>query len=194
MTNAHTLIHPESTTLIVIDEQEKLMPVIEGAEGIIINTQRLLRLAKWLRVPALLTTQNRKGLGPIVPGVEELADAEPLDKVSFGCMGTGRLGAGLSSPRHRRCGGISQGRQPRHRTGAYARRRRGHLVDRNGHLRVAGRQQAPRVQANPGFLEVKPEGDTRLVSPETTKGGYEPFYFRWLTICAHAWALLCRLA
>ena len=48
-------------------------------------------------MPALLTTQNRKGMGAIVPGVQELADAEPLDKVSFGCMGDDGFRAKLAA-------------------------------------------------------------------------------------------------
>jgi hypothetical protein len=72
----------------MVDLQERLLPVIEGRDGIVRNSVMLLRLAGALDLPILMTTQYAKGLGPTLP--ELLADvrgAGPLDKVSFGCFG-----------------------------------------------------------------------------------------------------------
>jgi nicotinamidase-related amidase len=88
MSNARTLIHPRSTVLVVIDLQEKLVPAIDGIEGILGNTAKLLQLAKTLELKTMVTTQYRKGLGEIVPEIQEmLADVGALDKVCFGCLG-----------------------------------------------------------------------------------------------------------
>jgi nicotinamidase-related amidase len=97
---AARLLHPERTVLVVVDLQERLLPAIEGAEGVLRNSVLLLRLADVLALPVVLTTQYARGLGPTVPPVLEASGgAAPLDKVSFGCFGspefTGRL-AGLA--------------------------------------------------------------------------------------------------
>lgn len=83
-----TLLRPERTALVVVDLQGRLLPVITGRERVVKNTLLLMRLAEILRVPVVLTTQYRKGLGDIVPEVLAAAPgAAPLDKVSFGCFG-----------------------------------------------------------------------------------------------------------
>ncbi len=73
--------------LVLVDLQERLLPAIVGRERIVKNSVLLLRLARILDLPVVLTTQYRKGLGEIVPEVREgAAGVEPLDKVSFGCF------------------------------------------------------------------------------------------------------------
>jgi nicotinamidase-related amidase len=82
-----TLLRPEKTALVVVDIQEKLIPVIAGRERVVKNSLLLMRLAEILKIPVVLTTQYRKGLGAIVPEVRAAAPSvEPLDKVSFGCF------------------------------------------------------------------------------------------------------------
>ncbi len=81
------MLRPERTVLVLVDLQERLLPVILGRERIVRNSRLLLRLARILDLPVVLTTQYRKGLGEIVPEVREAAGGlEPLDKVSFGCF------------------------------------------------------------------------------------------------------------
>jgi nicotinamidase-related amidase len=82
-----SLLHPNSTALVVIDLQEKLVPAIDGAESVLANTHKLLELAKILSLPTFLTTQYAKGLGPTVPEIAAATAAEPLDKVCFSCFG-----------------------------------------------------------------------------------------------------------
>jgi nicotinamidase-related amidase len=82
-----SLLHAESTALVVIDLQEKLVPAIDGVEVVLANTLKLLELAKILKLPTFLTTQYSKGLGPTVPEILGATDTEPQDKVCFGCFG-----------------------------------------------------------------------------------------------------------
>lgn len=83
-----TLLRPERTALVVVDLQEKLLPVITGRERVVKNSLLLMRLCEILKIPVVLTTQYRKGLGDILPEVLAAAPATaPLDKVSFGCFG-----------------------------------------------------------------------------------------------------------
>lgn len=84
----NALLRPERTALVVVDLQEKLLPAIDGQEAVVANSVLLLRLARALDLPVVLTTQYRRGLGPTVPSVLEAARfADPLDKTSFGCFG-----------------------------------------------------------------------------------------------------------
>jgi nicotinamidase-related amidase len=63
----------ENSGLLLIDLQARLMPAIADAETVIANARRLLKAARLLALPAMLTEQNPKGLGPTVP--ELLAEA-----------------------------------------------------------------------------------------------------------------------
>ena len=92
------MLRPERTAVLVVDLQQKLLPAISEKERVLRNSLLLLRLARALELPVLLTTQYRKGLGETVPEVLEAApDASILDKVAFGCFGSeefrARLGA-----------------------------------------------------------------------------------------------------
>ncbi len=82
------MLKRESVALVVIDFQEKLVPVIAGAEAAVACTNRLIRFARTLDVPILWTEQYPKGLGATVDAVaQELEGIEVLEKTSFGCMG-----------------------------------------------------------------------------------------------------------
>jgi nicotinamidase-related amidase len=101
MAKSNGLIHADSTVLVVVDLQEKLTPAIAGIDGVLSNTKKLLQLAKILPLKTLVTTQYRKGLGDTVTEITELLEAEPIDKICFGCLGDDvfnqQLGAALPS-------------------------------------------------------------------------------------------------
>ncbi len=75
-----------SAALVVIDLQEKLLPHIVGADGVLANVHKLLALAKLIDLPVVLTTQYAKGLGSTEPAIAQAAGVEPIDKVAFGCF------------------------------------------------------------------------------------------------------------
>ncbi len=87
MNAAAKLIRPETTALVVVDLQERLMPAIEGADAVIANVHKLLEAAKILGLETFLTTQYEKGLGPTVPQIAAASPVEAIDKVCFGCFG-----------------------------------------------------------------------------------------------------------
>ena len=68
----------ETSALLLVDFQSRLMPVIEGAAAVLDNARRLVDAAQLLGVPLLFTEQNAKGLGPTRAGT------------AYGC---GRYGA-----------------------------------------------------------------------------------------------------
>ena len=96
------ILDPARTALVVVDLQEKLLPAIHEWDRVLKNSLLLLRLAKQLDLPAVVTTQYRKGLGPVVSDVAALAPpGEALDKVAFGCFGSPEFVERLESLRGR---------------------------------------------------------------------------------------------
>ena len=86
---AAELLSPERAALVVVDLQEKLLPIVLEPERVVAGARTLLRLASVLELPVVMTTQYRKRLGEIVPEVRELASGvEPIDKMAFGCFGS----------------------------------------------------------------------------------------------------------
>jgi len=82
-------LEADQCVLIVIDIQEKLLPPIFQKEQLVRNSQLLIRAAGILKIPALVSTQYAKGLGPTVPEVASLlADTAPIDKTLFSCFGS----------------------------------------------------------------------------------------------------------
>ena len=59
-------IDARSSTLLVVDFQDKLMPAIDQGAAVVANARRLIAAAALLGVPNLFTEQNAKGLGPTV--------------------------------------------------------------------------------------------------------------------------------
>jgi nicotinamidase-related amidase len=82
-------LDPDRCALIVIDVQEKLLPPIFEKERLVRNAQLLIRLARILKMPTLMSTQYSKGLGNTIPEIASmLADVEPLEKTAFSCFGS----------------------------------------------------------------------------------------------------------
>ena len=77
----------ESTALVVIDVQEKLVPAMQDAEVLVAQICRLLRGAAVLDLPVLATEHVPEKLGPTVPAVAEAwpGDCAPMRKQTFSC-------------------------------------------------------------------------------------------------------------
>jgi nicotinamidase-related amidase len=86
---ARRQLEADQCALIVVDIQEKLLPPIWQKEQMLRNSQLLIRLARILKIPALVTTQYAKGLGGIVPEIASLLpDTSAIDKLMFSCFGS----------------------------------------------------------------------------------------------------------
>ena len=89
---ARQLLNAEQCALVVVDIQEKLLPPIYEKERLVRNSQLLIRAAKILSLPVIVTTQYSRGLGQTVPEVASLLpDVTPLDKLEFGCFRNGQF-------------------------------------------------------------------------------------------------------
>ena len=76
----------EHTALLVIDVQERLMPVIFEQEKIFANVNKLLRGAEILGLETVITEQYPKGLGNTCKEVEMGENKTIIEKVCFSCM------------------------------------------------------------------------------------------------------------
>ena len=86
------LLSSEKTALLIIDIQERILPVINNHERVVDNTIKLIKGFKVLGLPIFFTEQYPKGLGPTSKSiVKELGDLKPFDKMSFSCSGAGKL-------------------------------------------------------------------------------------------------------
>ena len=83
--STQNLIRREGSVLIVIDVQEKLMPVIANHEQVIQNAVRLLKFSQIVGLPVIVTEQEK--LGSTVPEVKrEIPHFNPISKVAFDCF------------------------------------------------------------------------------------------------------------
>lgn len=77
-------IEREHTIALVVDYQEKLVPVIHDTDKLIHNSCILLEGLKILGVPMVITQQYTKGLGMTVEEITQAAGTtEYIDKISF---------------------------------------------------------------------------------------------------------------
>ncbi len=71
---------------LVIDIQERLVPVMEENETLIENCKKLIQGLQVLEVPLLVTQQYTKGLGETIEEVKELIhDFQYIEKKDFSC-------------------------------------------------------------------------------------------------------------
>ena len=77
-------IEREQAAVLVVDYQEKLVPVMHEKELLIRNSQLLLEGLKVLDIPMYITQQYTKGLGMTVEEiVSVIGDDAYIDKISF---------------------------------------------------------------------------------------------------------------
>ena len=77
-----------STGLVVVDLQQRLLPVMVEPERLVQNAVRLLKGAAVLGLPVFSTEQNPKGLGPTVPEVAAaIPGFTPMEKLAFSACG-----------------------------------------------------------------------------------------------------------
>ncbi len=96
LTHTGEICARQTSVLLVIDVQEKLLRAVRAPQALEANLLRLLRAARLLGVPSLATTQYVAGLGPIVPRLRPFLPDAP-DKLCFSCYGSPEVRAQLRS-------------------------------------------------------------------------------------------------
>ena len=77
----------EHTVGLVIDIQERLVPVMEESEQLIENCQKLIQGLQILGIPLLVTQQYTKGLGETIDEIKSVINNfETIEKKSFSCL------------------------------------------------------------------------------------------------------------
>ena len=100
-------IKATDSTLLIVDIQERLFPVILDAAAMAEHTAWLQQVAKRVGVPVLLTEQYSKGLGQTIATLRDgVEDSAILEKLDFSAAGDGEPGSA------RRLAMPSQGSSP----------------------------------------------------------------------------------
>lgn len=80
------LIHPQTSCLLVVDIQEKLVPAIYQKEALVKNSKWLIDVANILNVPVLTSEQYPQGLGHTLEELKAVLPAEGfMEKTHFSC-------------------------------------------------------------------------------------------------------------
>ncbi len=89
------LLTRDDSLLVIIDMQERLLPVIAEKERIIENVVKLVKFSHIIGLPVVLTEQQK--LGETVPEIGELLeDIQPISKLEFDCFGSGAFAKHVS--------------------------------------------------------------------------------------------------
>jgi nicotinamidase-related amidase len=80
------LMKIETSCLLAVDFQERLMPAIHDADRIVTNGAWLIQIAQRLNVPVLASEQYPRGLGHTVAAIRKRLPAEAfMEKLHFSC-------------------------------------------------------------------------------------------------------------
>jgi isochorismate hydrolase len=83
---AQELLNRDDCVLIVIDIQDKLLPQIAHRERLVNNTMKLIKFAKIINIPIIVTEQEK--LGFTMPKLmDEMEGIHPIRKIHYSCFG-----------------------------------------------------------------------------------------------------------
>lgn len=86
------ILRKGNTALLVVDIQEKIVPVMREHQLLIENNLKLVKGCNVLNVPIYYTEQYPKGLGATLPEIKVmLSGAKIYEKSTFSCFGAGSL-------------------------------------------------------------------------------------------------------
>ncbi|MEZ6056690.1 MAG: isochorismatase family protein [Planctomycetaceae bacterium] len=85
MSRSPELLHRVESRLLLVDLQEKLLPVMQQSDAIVENCRRLAVGAGLFGVPVSVTEQYPQGLGATVPALAEFAIGA-IPKREFSCV------------------------------------------------------------------------------------------------------------
>jgi nicotinamidase-related amidase len=94
------LLSRQNSKLLIVDVQEKLLPLIPVAAQLTYNCRRLIEGARLVGVPVFATEQYPKGLGSTVSELASLLSDVP-DKVRFSCAEVLKWGSAADQPDNR---------------------------------------------------------------------------------------------
>jgi len=81
------IIDRNDAAFIMIDIQEKFLPVIHNIEEVINYSKILVKSSEILGIPLVVTEQYPKGLGKTIDNMELRNGQDIIEKISFDCFG-----------------------------------------------------------------------------------------------------------
>ena len=88
MDRSPLLLSADDSALLIVDVQEKFLPVLPDTTSLLWNLQRLGEAARVMHVPCLATEQYPEKLGPTAESLQPfVSDADVPAKLSFSCAG-----------------------------------------------------------------------------------------------------------
>ncbi len=94
------LMDAARSCLLVIDIQERLVAAMDGHRELIDHARWLIEVAGELDVPVVASRQYPKGLGPLVPEIDELVPSSAqVDKLEFSCAASPECREALAGTR-----------------------------------------------------------------------------------------------
>ena len=86
------LMNRETSSLLVVDVQERLLPSIADGDAVLANCDWLVGVARRMGVPVVVSEQYPEGLGPTAASLRATAGDAPLvTKTHFSCVADGCL-------------------------------------------------------------------------------------------------------
>ena len=80
------IIKKEGTVFVLVNIQEKFVPVIDNIEKVILNVNILIEVSKILKIPLIVTEQYPKGLGKITDKIFLPENIKAIEKLNFSCF------------------------------------------------------------------------------------------------------------
>lgn len=93
------LLCRHSSQLLIVDVQERLLPVMSGADACLANIVRLAEATRHLGLPITISEQYPRGIGPTVAPIRVASEgaAETLTKMTFSCGRDAGIAARLTA-------------------------------------------------------------------------------------------------
>lgn len=87
--NFNSLADANKSQLVVVDVQSRLLQTMHDPESLLHQCDILIRAAKLLGIPVIVTEQYPKGIGKTDPGLTNTLDSlyQPVEKTCFSCCG-----------------------------------------------------------------------------------------------------------
>ncbi len=83
-----SILRKDGAGLVIIDFQEKLVPLVSRKEETLKNAATMIEAARIYEIPIIFTEHYPKGLGKTVPEIaDHLSGALPVEKVVFSAFG-----------------------------------------------------------------------------------------------------------
>lgn len=89
----HKNLIPSNTALLLVDVQEKLVPLVERTVELLSAIQKVIRGFQILGIPIVVTEQYPQGLGQTVPGIRCMLGENQVyhAKTAFSCVGDPKI-------------------------------------------------------------------------------------------------------